>query len=81
MDEARSRAVADARSRAEVLAQAADVDLGPVQSIRESSGSVPVQRQRLALSARAADAVPVATGELDFRVQVQLVFTIESHSP
>jgi len=78
MDEARRRAVADARRKAGLYAQAADVVLGPVQLLAEI-GDQP-QGRPLGLraeSAMLADAsVPVAEGELEFVARVQIVFGI-----
>lgn len=74
-DEARADAVEKARDRAETLARAAGVTLGPVQSIQEGSGFVspgPMMR-----GAAMEAAVPVATGELDVTVTVTVVFGIE----
>lgn len=76
LDEARRRAVADARARAALLAEAAGVRLGPVLSITEGSGAgqpLPMLRQSAAM---AAEAVPVAAGELTLSAGVTLVFAI-----
>lgn len=73
--EARAGAVADARSKAETLATAADVVLGPVLQISEGGGMVsPAPMMR---GAMLEAATPVATGELDIRVTVSMVFAIE----
>ncbi len=75
-DTARAEAVRLARAKAETLATAAGVTLGPVLSIREGGGSAgPQPLMRGAMMDAAA--VPVATGELDIRVGVTLVFAIE----
>lgn len=76
LNEARSRAVADAKSQAAVFAQAAGVKVGRVRSIRGVSGPIPGRRQSFQMARAAADNVPVATGELDFRVTVQMVFDL-----
>jgi hypothetical protein len=71
---ARARAVEDARARAEVLAQAAGVSLGPVLSITEAGGSAnpaPMFRAE-ALAA----SVPVAGGEVSVGVAVTVVWAI-----
>ena len=75
--EARALAVADARAKAEILAEAAGVELGPVQSISEQG--VGFQPQMLSRGAVAMEAMaaPVAAGELDIRVSVTMVFAIE----
>ncbi len=77
--QARVAAVRDARARAETLAEAAGVALGEVLQISEQSfvpGPVPVARAEMAM-ARAADAVPIATGENSYRVTVNMAFAID----
>jgi len=76
MDEARRLAVADALSRARLLAAAAGVTLGPVLSIGDGAGQggpVPLFRQAAEM---AAGAVPVASGELTLSASVTMVFAI-----
>ena len=74
-DAARADAVRKARAKAETLANAADVSLGPVQSISEGGGArAPQPMMRGAMMESAA--VPVATGELDVQVSVSMVFAI-----
>jgi uncharacterized protein len=75
LDEARRRAVADARHKAELLAEAAGVTLGPVVSISEGGGGgqpAPMYRS----AAMAAEAVPVAEGEVLLSAQVSIVYAI-----
>lgn len=71
-------AVADARSRAEVLAEAAEVDLGAAQSINTVlSGGIPQPFfARGALDEAAAD-VPVSPGQLEITAEVTVVYTME----
>ncbi len=72
---ARADAVRQARSKAETLASAANVALGPVQTISEGGGMgapAPIMRGAMMESA----AVPVAAGELSVRVSVTVVFAI-----
>jgi len=73
---ARARAVADARRRAEVLAEAAGVRLGKVLSIREISLSAPPIFRGAAMDGAAAEVVPIESGELEITAQVQVVFGI-----
>jgi len=76
MDEARRRAVADARRKAEVFAQAAGVSLGAIVSLDEvQQGRGPVMMARM--ESMAADAVPVAEGEVAIAARVNVVFEIE----
>lgn len=77
-DEARARAVADARAKALVLAEAAGVSLGPVQSISEQGGGFqPQVFARGGAVAMESMAAPVAEGELEIRVNVNVIFAIE----
>ena len=73
---ARSEAVEIARDKAEVLADAAGVELGRVMSISEAgAGPVGFAADRgMMMEARAA--VPIAGGEIDIRASVTMVFEI-----
>ena len=75
-DQARAAAVADAVGRANVLANAAGVVLGPIQSITDQSGTEvpqPMQAQRFEAM---ATSVPIAPGELVVTASVSIVFAI-----
>lgn len=76
LNQARNRAVADARTRAELYAQAAGVAVGKVLTISEQSIQTP-QPQRLAARKVAESSVPVATGEQKLRTTVSIVFALE----
>ncbi len=78
-NEARKLAVADARTRAELYAQAAGVSLGKILSISEGGGHTPPQPalRRAAFEAAAADAVPIAQGQQSIQIQVNIVWEIE----
>jgi uncharacterized protein YggE len=79
MDQARAAAVADARRRAQQLAQAAGVTLGPPSIITENIGSVPVPVARAVpapAAMAAADSAPIEAGELTFTSQIQITFVI-----
>lgn len=75
-DEARRAAIADARAKAELYAEAAGVTLGPIRSITEggTSGPMPMDAPMM-LEARGA-AVPVAAGETMVRAHVQVVWSL-----
>jgi uncharacterized protein len=73
--EARKKAIANARERAETLANAAGVALGPVVSIVEGGGSGPVSGFRSAGLGPAA--VPVEAGEESFQASVIAQFEIK----
>jgi len=72
--EARSKAVRDARAKAETLADAAGVALGPVLQISEGGG--PVAPAPMMRGATMEAAMPVAAGEVDVRVSVKVIFGI-----
>lgn len=74
LDDARRRAVEDARARAELLATAAGVTLGPVMSIRESGGGGPVP---MYARAEAMADMPVAAGTVGLSASVEIVYGIE----
>jgi uncharacterized protein YggE len=74
-DEARRRAVADARRRASLYANAAGVALGRVLRIEE--GGAPVFEPRMARFATAAESVPTAPGTLAFHAAVRVTFALE----
>jgi len=77
--EARGAAVADARARAETLAEAAGRSLGEVALVSEGSFSVPEYRSYDAASAASAfdGDVPIARGEQDVSVTVTTVWRLE----
>ena len=78
--EARTKAMADAKSRAETLAQAAGVELGKPRSINESGGPTPIYydafRAGEALD-QAAPGTPIETGQLQVQVQVSVVYEMK----
>lgn len=71
---ARKAAVADARARAQTLAAAAGVKLGPIISITEGG---PARPPVMALRAEAAMPVPISTGTLDVSESVTVVWSLE----
>lgn len=80
LDEARNRAFADARRRAQLYAQAAGVRLGKVLTISEQSAARPLREAVYfgrSLAAQDAAAVPVAAGEEELRATVHVVFALE----
>lgn len=74
LDDARRRAVADARAKAELLAGAAGVKLGEVVSIREGGGSMP--RPMFARAEAMAD-MPVAAGTVGIEATVEIVYALD----
>lgn len=75
-DAALAAAVAEARRKAAIIAEAAGVRLGPVLSISEQvayAGPQPMPRMAMA---DAAPAVPVAAGEVGYAATVTIVYGI-----
>lgn len=74
LDKARAAAVADAKHRAEALAQAAGVKLGRIAGIGEGTAD-PGPRPVMAYAAK-ADAVPIEPGQNAFKVRVTVTWEI-----
>lgn len=74
-DKIRGDAVRDAMRKARQLADAAEMELGPVRSISEhgGGGGQPKMMREMAMS---ADAMPVEAGELNFTHGVTVVFDL-----
>jgi uncharacterized protein YggE len=77
--EARTKAVADARAKADVLAAAAGVSITGVASIAESGGAVPYPAQFAEMKTMAArDAsTPVEAGANEISIGVSVTFLID----
>jgi uncharacterized protein YggE len=74
LDQARVKAMADARHRAEVYATAAGVKVGRLLAVREGTAAIPrLERPFL----RAAGPVPIAPGEQEVQVSVSVTYGIE----
>lgn len=82
VDEARTRAMADARRKAEQLATAAGVEVGPPLLITEGGGVLPppqpMMRGRMYAMAAEAAPVPVAAGEQDLTVNVHVEYELRA---
>jgi len=77
MAQARAAAVADAIARAQTLAHAAGVTLGPITSINESGGySEPRPMYRMAAMASAPAPTPIAAGEESVTAGVSITWAI-----
>jgi uncharacterized protein YggE len=74
--EAREKAMADAKARAEELARLAEVELGETLSVSEviGGGTVPMP---MVVAERAVGGGGIAPGELELRTQVQVTFAIQ----
>ncbi|UPJ50039.1 SIMPL domain-containing protein [Bradyrhizobium sp. 200] len=75
LDEAREKAIADARRKAEIYARAAGVTLGEPISISEEGAPVPLYRGKMA--APMAAGAPVAQGEETLSVTVGVTWAIK----
>src|SRR5260221_3120579 len=76
LDDAREKAIADARRKAEIYAKAAGVTLGEPLSISEEGGSAPVFHGKM-VGGMAASAAPVAQGEETLSVTVSVSWAIK----
>ena len=77
LDKARGDAVADARRKAELLANAAGAKLGRAIVITEGGGS-PMPIGRLAMRAAPSAPPPIAVGEQTLRVSVTVTFELSN---
>ncbi len=77
LDEARRRAVADARRKAEIYTRSAGVKLGKVIAIREGAVASPGPLLRTLARASSAESVPVARGEQTLHVTVTVTYGLE----
>ena len=75
-DSARKAAVAEARRKAALYAEAAGVALGPITSIEEHGGAVAPRMMRAEADAFAGGAVPVAAGEISLSARVTLSYAL-----
>jgi uncharacterized protein YggE len=74
-DEARTLAVANARHKASLYAEAAGGELGRVVSISEAGAGQPSPMMRAGMAMQ-MEAVPVAAGENEYRAVVNVVFEL-----
>lgn len=77
LDQGRAAAIADARRKAEIYAQASQLRLGDVAWVTEDSGfAPPVAMRGLAAPAAMATSVPIAPGEDTLRVRITVGFAV-----
>ena len=78
LQEARKKALADARAKAEVYAEAAGVTLGRLRELTEQrhDGFVPRPMMRMEAASAAPAPVPIEAGEQDIRVNVTTTWEI-----
>jgi uncharacterized protein YggE len=79
IDEARKKAIADARAKAELYAEAAGVSVGGVVQISEVSGSAPIVMSRFKAEAAMAydGSVPVASGQNTYSASITVTFELK----
>jgi len=79
LDEARTKAVADARRKAEIYAKAAGVTLGePLNITEEGAAPPPVFRSKMAAPMAAQAPTPVAPGEELLSITVNVTWAIKA---
>ncbi len=76
MAEARRAAVADARAKAELFADAAGVTLGDLVTLNEHGGFMAPAPMMAARVAEDAGSVPIAAGEVSLQTSVTMVYAI-----
>lgn len=77
-DEARQKAMADAKRRADTLAQAAGIELGDPRSIAEGGGPAPIMLGAAESAAFLDQArTPIETGQLEVKIQVSVVYGLK----
>lgn len=70
-------AIADARSRAEVMAKAAGKSLGEIISVNETGASTPIYYGAARDSMAAAESVAIEPGQLNISTSVTVVFELK----
>jgi uncharacterized protein len=78
LDDAREKAIADARRKAEIYAKAAGVTLGAPLSISEEGAPAPVFRGKMMAAAPMATSTPIAQGEETLSVTVAVTWAIKA---
>jgi len=78
LDQARQKAIQDAHRKADLYATAAGVKLGRVLLIEEQAHYLPrMEPMMMGRASMAASAVPVASGEQEFRVSISVTYGLE----
>jgi uncharacterized protein len=78
LDDAREKAIADARRKAEIYAKAGGVTLGAPLSISEEGAPAPVFRGKMMAAAPMATSTPIAQGEETLSVTVAVTWAIKA---
>jgi uncharacterized protein YggE len=75
--EARNKAVADARAKAEQLAQLAGVELGDARAVTEVGGSTPPEPRLAGVASQAAGDTSLSPGETEVTLTVSVVYDLK----
>jgi uncharacterized protein YggE len=81
LDEARPKAVADARRKAEIYAKAAGVTLGAPLNISEESAVGPISARSFAPQSMAVAPTPIAAGDETLTVRISVSYEIKPATP
>ena len=76
LDEARAKALAKARARAELYAKAAGLTVRRIVRISESDAVPPPMRPMAMMASKRAEATPVEAGEQELTVNLSVVFEL-----
>jgi uncharacterized protein YggE len=76
LDEARRKAVADAKDKADLYARAAGFTLGKIMSFTEESVPTPPRPMARAMAAAEAAPVPIEAGEMTLSVRVRVIWSL-----
>lgn len=76
LDEARAKALASAKARAELYAKAAGLTVKRIMRISESEGSPPIVRPMMAMRMQKADSTPIEAGEQELTINLSVVFEL-----
>ena len=76
LDEARAKALATARTRAELYAKATGLTIKRIVRISEGEGSGPIVRPMAMMAMKRADSTPVEAGEQELAVNLSVVFEL-----
>ena len=78
-DEALAQAVADAKARAERMAELSGVTLGNLVSVSQAGGASPASPMAFAVEAQFARSAPtpIRTGDLEITINIQALYTIK----
>ena len=76
LDEARAKALATARTRADLYAKTAGLTVRRIVRISESDGAPPIVRPMAMMARAKADSTPVEAGEQELTVNLSVVFEL-----